>query len=159
MLNSNLAFYQSAAFAGELATDPIESIMSPGSEAHHAWLATTDTLTCSVNWAELYRDVPADAMVTCVMPSTSCLHQMDLGLLPFYLNSGASTHISPDHTDFFELYTIASQRVMGVGGSAIFAIGIGEIKLQVGKGHILLLDNVLFIPNSNVCLLSILALI
>ncbi len=80
---------------------------------------------------------------------------MDLVRVPFWLDSGASTHISPERSDFFELHAITPRSVMGVGGSSILAIGIGKIRLYVGKGRCLILDNVLFIPTSSVRLLSV----
>ena len=53
------------------------------------------------------------------------------------------------------LHPIADRTVTGIGSSSIKALGIGTMKLIVGKASSLLLENVLFIPSSTVRLMSI----
>jgi hypothetical protein len=78
--------------------------------------------------------------------------------LPFILDSRATCHISPEASDFKVLHSIPRHPVKGLNGSAVYAIGIGEIKLRIAAGHVLKLSNILYIPDSSVCLISILAL-
>jgi len=54
------------------------------------------------------------------------------------------------------LHLISSYPIVGLGGSCIFAVSIGTINIQITGGHKLTLDNVLFAPTSNVCLVSVL---
>jgi len=77
---------------------------------------------------------------------------------PFFLDTGANAHISPVRTDFKTLRAISPHPISGVGGSSIYAVGIGTIDIRISGGHKLILDNVLFAPASTVCLISVLAL-
>ncbi|KAJ8480980.1 hypothetical protein ONZ45_g15469 [Pleurotus djamor] len=129
-------------------------------QEYSAWLLTTDSLRTSCDWNTYSLKQQATTHIAAFVPDfTQRRRPVDTSHLPFYLDSGASTHISPERGDFFELYPIPPRRVQGVGGSAIFATGIGKIKLLLGRGCSITLDNVLFIPNSTVRLLSISALI
>ncbi|KAJ8517427.1 hypothetical protein ONZ45_g5388 [Pleurotus djamor] len=128
-------------------------------EEYSAWLLTTDSLSTSCDWKTHSLKRPITHVAAFAPDFTQRRRPVDMSHLPFYLDSGASTHISPERGDFFELYPIPPRRVQGVGGSAIFATGIGKIKLLLGRGCSITLDNVLFIPNSTVRLLSISALI
>ncbi|KAI0645943.1 hypothetical protein C8Q79DRAFT_871043, partial [Trametes meyenii] len=74
---------------------------------------------------------------------------------PFYFDSGASIHLSPVREDFYELNPIAPHAIRGVNGSAIHAVAIGRIKLSVGGNQQLSLDNVLFVPQASVRLISV----
>jgi GAG-pre-integrase domain len=53
------------------------------------------------------------------------------------------------------LRPIPPQSVRGIGGSSIQALGIGTIKLVIARGAHIRLENVLFIPNASVRLISI----
>jgi len=89
------------------------------------------------------------------LPDSSRQTNLSLDSSPFLLDSTCTTHIFPDQSDFLMLHPIIDRTVTGVGGSSIMALGIGTVKLFVGKGLSLLLENVLFIPTSTVCLISI----
>lgn len=78
---------------------------------------------------------------------------------PFILDSGCSIHISSQHSDFSDLQHIKNHIIHGVGSSQITATGVGTICLSLGGGSTLTLDNVLFIPNSTIRLISIACLI
>jgi transposase InsO family protein len=78
--------------------------------------------------------------------------------LPFILDSGATCHISPEASDFTTLNPIPRRPVKGLAGAAVYAIGIGDIELRVTGGHTLKLTDALYIPESSVRLVSILAL-
>ena len=75
--------------------------------------------------------------------------------LPFYVDPGATVHISPEKSHFITLRPIAVRSVKGVGGSSITAIGLGDIKLCITCGAHIILQNVLFIPNATVWLISV----
>lgn len=65
--------------------------------------------------------------------------------LLFYVNTGATVHISPERLDFLTLHPIAVHSVKGVGGSFITAIGLGNIKLCMARGaHIILQKRTLY---------------
>ena len=73
---------------------------------------------------------------------------------PFFIDSGASSGISPYKSDFTDLRPYTRQ-VKGIGGSSIDAYGIGDIKIRVSKDTILLLKNSLYIPGATVRLVSV----
>ena len=77
---------------------------------------------------------------------------------PFFLDTGATTHIMPERSDFESLHPIAPYPISGVGGSHIYAVRKGMVKIRIPDGVHLTLDNVLFVPKSKVCLISILTL-
>jgi hypothetical protein len=74
--------------------------------------------------------------------------------VPFFLDSGASSGISPDKNDFVNLRPF-TREVKGIEGSSITAHGIGDIRIQVTEKTHLWLKNSLFIPNATVRLISI----
>ena len=75
---------------------------------------------------------------------------------PFFLDTGANAYISPERSDFKKPRPISPHPIAGLGGSCIFAVGIGTIDIQIAGGHKLVLENVLFAPASNVRLVSVL---
>ena len=132
--------------------------MSPADHEEYAtiaWLDITGDLNASVDWQQRRRNI--DVAAISVAPVEPHAHLNDVFLLqsPLLLNSGCTTHILPERSDFLMLKPISNCVVKGVNGSSISAIGIGFIKLVVEKGSHLTLENVLFIPSSTVHLLSI----
>jgi len=130
--------------------------MQPYDEAEYmAVIATTDEPQVTLNWKANTRPptVPDD----CAYPSgrAPIAHAQDL---PFILDSGATCHISPEASDFKILKSIPRRPVKGLCGSAVFAVGMGDIELHIAGGHTLKLTDVLYIPESSVRLISILAL-
>ena len=77
---------------------------------------------------------------------------------PFFLDTGATAHITPERSDFKSLQPIAPYPISGIGGSCIYAVGTGTVELCIANGHKLSLDNVLFVPASKVRLISVLTL-
>ena len=77
---------------------------------------------------------------------------------PFFLDTGANAHISPERSDFKALRPIPPHPISGVGGTYIYAVGIGTIEIHIAGGHKLTLDNVLYAPASTVRLISVLTL-
>jgi len=113
----------------------------------------------SVDWNEKTRPIDLDQVP--VAPVTYTALCMPIRLLeesPFFVDMGANTHISLEHTDFNTLHPISPHAITGLGGSCIFAVGIGTIDIHIAGGHKLVLDNVLFAPASTVCLVSVLLL-
>ena len=126
--------------------------------AEYSWLAAQDSLHASVDWRERRRnldDLDLAAITAAPLSDAARRTSLSLDSSPFLLDSACTTHISPDRSDFMTLHPIADRTVTGVGGSSIKALGIGTMKLIVGKGSSLLLENVLFIPSSTVRLISI----
>ena len=120
-------------------------------------LTLSDDLKASVDWSDYTCDdlhvADFDLKVTTGSRSRMLV---DPGL--FFLDTGATVHIMPIASDFFDLQRIAPRSVHGVGGSSIQALGIGSIKLVMGRGAHILLENVLFIPSATVRLISVGAL-
>ena len=122
-----------------------------------AVLATTDNPLVSVNWRSHSRtpDYPSHIPVAYSAGRSPIAHPDEL---PFILDTGATCHISPEASDFKVLKSIPRHPVKGLCGSAIYATGMGDIELHIANGHKLKLSNVLYIPESRVRLVSILAL-
>jgi len=77
---------------------------------------------------------------------------------PFFLDTGANAHISPERSDFKALRPIPPHPISGVGGTYIYVVGVGTIEIHIAGGHKLTLDNVLYAPASTVRLISVLTL-
>jgi hypothetical protein len=75
--------------------------------------------------------------------------------MPFCFDTGATSHISPIHTDFVELKPISPKEIRGVNGYSIPAIGIGKIKLRCRKGRKFTLQDALFAPQAALQLISV----
>ncbi len=77
--------------------------------------------------------------------------------LPFFLDSGASSHISCVRSDFTTLQKLDEPRkISGVGNALVFAVGVGTIVLLLPLTNTQLwLHNVLFAPEACVRLVSI----
>jgi ribosome-associated toxin RatA of RatAB toxin-antitoxin module len=78
--------------------------------------------------------------------------------LPFILDTSATCYISPEASNFKNIRSIPCHPVKGLCGSAVYATGIGDIKLHIAGSHTLKLIDTLYIPESTVCLISILTL-
>jgi len=92
------------------------------------------------------------------MPNQATHTNISVDNFPFYLDTGATTHISPSHNDFLLMHPIASRPVCGIGGSLIFTIGIGEIRLRIAHSAWILLQDALFILAATVHLVSVSAI-
>ncbi len=78
-----------------------------------------------------------------------------LPLALFILDSGANCHVSPKCSDFKALHPIPTINVKGFGSSTAKAVGIGSIEICIASGTKISLSNILFIPSSTVCLMSV----
>ena len=77
---------------------------------------------------------------------------------PFFLDTGANTHLSLVLSDFKTLHLIAPHLILGIGGSCIHAVSIGSIEIPVSASHKFTLINALYAPTSKVHLISMLTL-
>lgn len=119
-----------------------------------ALYSALDTLQASVDWRECSQ--PFDfAGITYKAPNQRQRTIVDPSIVPFFLDSGASVHISNTESDFYSLRPIPPRTVSGVGGSSIQALGVGTLRLVVSKGTHITLDHVLFIPTATVRLISV----
>jgi hypothetical protein len=127
---------------------------SPSADDLPAWMTINGDITSSLDWNAHSR--PADlAAVSASAPNQASRTVASSEEFPFYLDSGATTHLSPSREDFFSLRPIASRPVKGVGGTSIFAIGVGEVRLRIAHGAWIALQDVLFIPAATVRLISV----
>ena len=121
-----------------------------------AVIATTDEPKASLNWSSNPR--PASTIDNeCAFPAGRAPIQR-IEELPFILDSGATCHISPEVSDFKNLRSTPRHPVKGLCGTAVYAVGMGDIELRIANGHTLKLTDALYIPESSVRLISILAL-
>ena len=118
-----------------------------------AVLATTDEPKASVNWAA-YSDTNSQHNAESAFPvGRTPIARVDER--PFILDSGATCHISPEASDFKNLRATPQRPVKGLCGTAIHAVGMGDIELRIAGGHVLKLTDVLYIPESRVRLISV----
>ncbi|KAJ8584500.1 hypothetical protein M405DRAFT_746907, partial [Rhizopogon salebrosus TDB-379] len=121
-------------FAG-LAYDSIpptidERFMGSGDNEYDALCAVLGQPLTSVDWRT--HTQPADfAGITYKAPSQCQRSVIDPSVIPFFLDSGASVHISNTESDFYNLRPIPPRVVNGVGGSSIHAVGVGSVRLII----------------------------
>ena len=132
------------------------SMPSYDEEEYLAVVASTDDSHVSLNWNSHTSPTIESVGFVCNSSHRSPLARIDE--LPFILDSGATCHISPEASDFKVLTSIPRHPVKGLNGSAVYAVGVGEIELRIAAGHVLKLTNVLYIPESSLRLISILTL-
>lgn len=148
----------SAEFAG-IASDAIpddDSLAAPiESIEYEGWLAFEEEPRATIDWNTHTK--PSDiAAISEILPiqQKNCT-PISFNDLPFYVNTGATVHISPEKSDFLMLQPTNARSVKGVGGSSITAIGIGNIKLCIARSTYIALQNALYIPNTTVHLISV----
>jgi hypothetical protein len=123
-------------------------------EYDDALLAAID-LKAGVDWNKFSRSTPNDEAYI-ARPVLGRRFQAILDLLTWFLDTCASVHVSHERSDFFELRPLSTPHVVkGIGGSHITAVGIGSIRLKLAKGSILVLHDVLFIPDASARLISV----
>jgi hypothetical protein len=138
------------------ADDPIYASMSDADRFEYDALFLEDH-SASVDWHERRRTVSAgNCLVASINTNTRTALSADAG--PFILDSGATIHISPVSSDFYDLRAVAPRTIKGIGGSSISATGVGKIRLQIGKGVEITLEPVLFVPEASVRLISVFVL-
>lgn len=136
-----------AEFAG-LASDTLSNTTITDVEAleFDAMIALEEEVQTGVDWGHHTNDnqVEDAALITAQTEN-----------LPYYLDLGATVHITPNSSDFITLTPIPERLICGIEGLSIAATGIEKIELQVQNRSTIKLHNVLFVPKSTVQLLSI----
>jgi hypothetical protein len=99
-----------------------------------------------------------DTTVEPVAYSTSRTPVDALDESPFIFDTGATCHILPIKLDFKSLCPIAPHPITGIGGAHVHATGIGSIELCIASNRKVVLEDVLYVPTSTVCLISVLCL-
>ena len=122
-----------------------------------AVLTTANTPTASVDWCS-NSCIVDDIIHAPVAYSTGWLSIAYPKELPFILDTSTTCHISPEILDFKVLKNIPNHPIKGLGGSSVYTTGVSDIELHIASGHKLKLSNVLYIPESCVCLVLILSL-
>ena len=122
---------------------------------YEGFLVCFDDPRVSIDWAEHSNNIEVSPTMIAAPHQTRRTAVISLDTCPFFLDSGASVHVSPEQSDFLSLRPISSKAIKGVGGSSILATRIGDIKLCIARGAYIILLGVLFIPNSTVHLISI----
>src|SRR6266702_2634554 len=126
-------------------------------EEYLAMFATNGDSHTSINW-DTNRQLVNPTTVPTTAYHAGCRNITCVTDLPFILDTGATCHISPEASNFKVLKSIPCHPVKGLGGSAVYAISVSDIELCITSSHKLKLSNVLYIPESNVHLISILTL-
>jgi hypothetical protein len=125
---------------------PAESYLSlPADHIEYKSYHLDEDLRAGVDWREVRRS--DKDMVA--------LSESSIAAAPYFLDTGATVHITPARSDYMTFKTIAPRCVRGVGGSTIEATGIGTVKLPTSSDAALHLENVLYIPNATVRLISV----
>ncbi|KAG2157898.1 uncharacterized protein EDB93DRAFT_1100712 [Suillus bovinus] len=119
--------------------------LSAEEEDEYMALAAVEALTTSLDWRLHIRPVNFTG-ITYKVPNQHQCTIIDPSIVPLFLDSGASIHISNEESDFFSLHPIPPRAVNGVSGSSIQAVGVGTLCLVITRGIHITLDNVLFIP-------------
>ena len=143
-------------FAG-LASDLPKSIIPGTTEDIEwcGWLAFEEEPKVSLNWTTHTKPINVTTISEVSPLQQNQCTPISLEDLPFYVDTGATVHISSEQSDFLTLHPIAACSVKGVGGSSITAIGLSDIKLHITHGAHILLQTVLYIPNAIVRLISV----
>ena len=134
------------------------TVVHPDNWGFHAYLAVNDAPHAGIDWGSF--SCPVTISQDDICPATYSISHppvnVDTSLFAF--NTAATCHISPVQLDFKTLWPISKYPVKGLGGATVYAIGIGEINLRIVKGCSITLHDVLFIPASTICLISVLTL-
>ncbi|TFY52252.1 hypothetical protein EVJ58_g10120 [Rhodofomes roseus] len=149
----------SANLASDVAPDWLAAVATSADIIEYqAMVCLTPEDKVSLNWGSHSRASvdPLAYHVTLVLVAARRIPTA--GTEPFVFDSGASSHLSPNKQDFYELRPIAPRGIRGVSGSVIHAYGVGKVRLHVGRGTTIVLDDVLYVPQATVRLISISAL-
>ena len=101
--------FTKAEFAG-LASDAPESILPETMEniEWHGWLALEEEPKTSVDWVAHTKPIDMAAISEISPLQQNKCTPLTLDDLPFYVDMGATVHISPEHSDFLTLRPIAA---------------------------------------------------
>ncbi|KAG2059346.1 hypothetical protein BDR06DRAFT_967884 [Suillus hirtellus] len=103
-------------------------------DEYNALFAALRSLSTSVDWCS--HTQPVDFAGLTYKASNQCARTLvDPSILPFFLDSGASIHISNTGSDFYSLHPIPPCSVSSVGGSLVQAVAIETICLIVASAN------------------------
>ena len=144
--------YDGAVWIGGTGYRPVNKTSTTIAESSELQLTTPDH-------GEFF-DWPQRTFDTILIASTSHSETALLSYpseLPFFLDSGSSSHISCFQSDFINLTKLSEpRRVSGVGNASVYALGVGTIELLLPETNARLrLLNALYVPNANARLVSI----
>ena len=93
----------------------------------------------------------------------ACLIELNLLETPqnttsWYLDSGATHHVSGEQSAFNSIHTTSGAQVRSAGGHSHPVAGVGNVQLQLSSGEIKSIDSVLYTPGITKNLLSVGAL-
>jgi hypothetical protein len=143
---------QGGDFAGLLTDHLPPHLMSAGDVYEHsAWIVTPDEHIASVNWAANSRPLGSVSLGNTTAIDSTIRIPLSLDKHSFFFDTGATTHLLPERTNFLELRHILPRPITGIGGTKVCAIGIGMIHLSVSRGTHLSLEDVLYVPLAMVC--------
>lgn len=136
--------------------------LEPGQHTTEVWehagfMAQVEENLTNINWDQHATAIDERIMAADVSPvnQQKCNPITSTENIPFLVDSSATIHISPCREDFQTLRPIAPRVVKGLGGSSVSAIGIGTIHLHIAKGADIVLEDVFYIPNATVRLISV----
>ncbi|KAG1722974.1 hypothetical protein EDD22DRAFT_854052 [Suillus occidentalis] len=126
----------STEFAG-LASDMIMpaficELSDAGEDEYTMLLASVDSLMTSLDWHSHTHPVDFAGLTYKALNQHQCTI-VDPSVVPMFLDSSVSVHISNEEGDFYSLCPIPPCSVNGVGGSSIQAIGIRTLCLIVAR--------------------------
>ena len=124
---------------------------------YDGWLVIEEELQTNINWNNHSQPIDFAALSA---SDTSPLSQTNHTIIstdthPFWLDSGATIHISPERSDFTSLRSVPPRYIKGLGGMSVLAVAIGDIKIWIGHGTSLILCDVLYVPEAQVRLISV----
>ncbi|EIW84487.1 hypothetical protein CONPUDRAFT_151505 [Coniophora puteana RWD-64-598 SS2] len=100
-------------------------------EEYQTFFLSTTPLRTNLNWRSCLRaNVLSAISTTPLQQSRPTVVNPDK--VPFYLDSGASTHVTSCIKDFYTFSPVDPRPIHGVNGSSIFALGIGTVRLSTG---------------------------
>ena len=123
----------------------LSAISMPAYDEHEylAILATVEEPKTSIDWSVNSRSTDSclddPTIVDCTFPAGRSPIKRIEELL-FILDSGTTCHISPEASDFKNLRSTPCHPVKGLCGTAVYAIGMGDIELCIANGHMLKLS-------------------
>lgn len=158
------------AFAGFPSTHTDLANFTPGEEFH--FVTSTDHLEgldtayisaltseeggpfASIDWNTQICDINTILLTTAsVNPNSSV--SLSMTNYPYFADSAASAHLTPEHNDFYTLCPVTGHCIRGINRSAIDTSSISDIKLHIRDNIYLILTDVLYIPQATVRLLSV----
>jgi len=110
--------------------------------------------TCSIEWNDKTTHPSNFAANMCLLTADEQALSTVIDQL-FHIDSGATSHCSPNRSDFSEINLIPTCLIGGINGTSIAAIGKGKMTIRCGKGRKLTLNGILYVPQASLYLISV----